>query len=41
MKTFLLSIAAFFIAAAAAAQVPSGPVENAKGVSFDTSLLLK
>ena len=41
MKTFLLSIAAFFIAAAAAAQVPSVTVENAKGESFDTSLLLK
>ena len=41
MKTFLLSIAALFITVAASAQVPSGTVENAKGESFDTSLLLK
>lgn len=41
MKTFLLSLAALFIAVTAAAQVPSVTVENAKGESFDTSLLLK
>ena len=41
MRTFLLSIAALFIAAAASAQVPSVTVENAKGESFDTALLLK
>ena len=41
MRTFLLSLAALFIAAAAAAQVPSVTVENAKGESFDTSLLLE
>ena len=41
MKTFLLSIAALFITVAASAQVPSVTVENAKGESFDTSLLLK
>ena len=40
MKTFLLSIAALFITVAASAQVPSVTVENAKGESFDTSLLL-
>jgi peroxiredoxin len=36
-----LSIAALFITVAASAQVPSVTVENAKGESFDTSLLLK
>ena len=41
MKTFLLSIAALFITVAASAQVPSVTLENAKGESFDTSLLLK
>ena len=41
MKTFLLSIAAFFVAAVASAQVPSVTVENAKGESFDTSALLE
>ena len=41
MRTFLLSIAALFITVAASAQVPSVTVENAKGESFDTSLLLK
>ena len=41
MRTFLLSLAALFIAVTAAAQVPSVTVENAKGESFDTSLLLK
>ena len=34
-------MAALFIAAVAAAQVPSVTVENSKGESFDTSLLLK
>lgn len=41
MRTFLLSIAALLITVAASAQVPSVTVENAKGESFDTSLLLK
>ena len=41
MRAFLLSIAALFISLAASAQVPSVTVENAKGESFDTSLLLK
>ena len=41
MKTFLLSVAALFVAVTAMAQVPSVTVENAKGESFDTSLLLK
>lgn len=40
MRTFLLSIAALMISVAAAAQVPSVTVENAKGESFDTSSLL-
>ena len=41
MLSFLLSIAAFFVAAVASAQVPSVTVENAKGESFDTSALLE
>ena len=41
MRTFLLTLAAAFITAVAAAQVPSVMVENAKGESFDTSALLK
>lgn len=41
MRTFLLSITALLITVAASAQVPSVTVENAKGESFDTSLLLK
>ena len=40
MRTFLLSIAAPFISALAAAQVPSVTVENFKGESFDTVSLL-
>ena len=40
MRTFLLSIAAFFICALASAQVPSVTVENAKGEAFDTATLL-
>jgi peroxiredoxin len=40
MRTFLLSIAALFISALAAAQVPSVTVENFKGESFDTVSLL-
>ena len=40
MRTFLLSLA-LLVSAVAAAQVPSVTVENAKGESFDTSLLLK
>lgn len=40
MRTFLLSIAALFITAMAAAQVPSVAVENFKGESFDTASLL-
>ena len=39
MRTFLLSIA-LLISAVAAAQVPSVTVENSKGESFDTSLLV-
>ena len=39
MRTFLLSLA-LLVSALAAAQVPSVTVENAKGESFDTSLLL-
>ena len=39
MRTFLLSLA-LLVSAVAAAQVPSVTVENAKGESFDTSLLL-
>ena len=41
MRTFLLSIAALFISALAAAQVPSVTVENFKGESFDTVSLLE
>ena len=40
MRTFLLSIAALFISALAAAQVPSVTVEYFKGESFDTVSLL-
>lgn len=40
MRTFLLSLA-LLVSAVAAAQVPSVTVENAKGESFDTSLLLQ
>ena len=40
MRTFLLTIA-IFISAIASAQVPSVTVENSKGESFDTSLLVK
>ena len=36
-----MSITALLITVAASAQVPSVTVENAKGESFDTSLLLK
>ena len=41
MKTFLLSLAALFMAVAASAQVPSVKVENSKGESFDTAALLE
>ena len=40
MSTFLFSLA-LLVSAVAAAQVPSVTVENAKGESFDTSLLLQ
>ena len=40
MRTFLLSVA-LLISALASAQVPSVTVENFKGESFDTSLLLE
>lgn len=40
MRTFLLSVA-ILISALAYAQVPSVMVENSKGESFDTSLLVK
>lgn len=40
MRNFLLCLA-LLVSAAAAAQVPSVTVENAKGESFDTSLLLQ
>lgn len=40
MRTLLLSIA-LFISAVAAAQVPSVTIENFKGESFDTSVLLE
>lgn len=40
MRTFLLSVA-ILISALASAQVPSVMVENSKGESFDTSLLVK
>lgn len=40
MRTFLLTLAVF-ISAAAAAQVPSVMVENSKGESFDTATLLE
>ena len=40
MRTFLLTIA-LFISAFAMAQVPSVTVENSRGESFDTSLLVK
>ena len=40
MKTFFLSLA-LLVSAIAAAQVPSVTVENTKGESFDTSLLLE
>ncbi len=40
MRTFLLSIA-ILISALASAQVPSVMVENSKGESFDTSVLVK
>ena len=40
MRTFLLSLA-LLVSAVAVAQVPSVTVENAKGESFDTSLLLE
>ena len=40
MRTFLFSLA-LLVSAVAAAQVPSVTVENAKGESFDTSLLLQ
>ena len=39
MRTFLLSIA-LFISAIAAAQVPSVTVENSKGEAFETKTLL-
>ena len=40
MRTFLLSLA-LLVSAGAAAQVPSVTVENSKGESFDTSVLLE
>lgn len=40
MRTFLFSLA-LLVSAVAAAQVPSVTVENAKGESFDTFLLLQ
>lgn len=40
MRTLLLSIA-LFISAVASAQVPSVTIENFKGESFDTSVLLE
>ena len=40
MRTFLLSIA-LFISAIAAAQVPSVTIENSKGESFETKALLE
>ena len=40
MRTFFLSLA-LLVSAIAAAQVPSVTVENTKGESFDTSLLLE
>ena len=40
MRTFLLTLAVF-ISAVAAAQVPSVVVENSKGESFDTAVLLE
>ena len=40
MRTFLLSIA-LFISAIAAAQVPSVTIENAKGEAFETKSLLE
>ena len=40
MRTFLLSIA-LLISAVAAAQVPSVTIENFKGESFDTSVILE
>ena len=40
MKTFLLSLA-LLVSAVMYAQVPSVTVENAKGESFDTAVLLK
>ncbi|MBE6231133.1 MAG: TlpA family protein disulfide reductase [Bacteroidales bacterium] len=40
MRTFLLSIA-LFITVAAAAQIPSVTVENAKGETFNTKVLLE
>lgn len=41
MKTFILSLAAMFVAAVSAAQVPSVTVETVKGESFDTADLLE
>lgn len=40
MRSILLSLA-LFVSAVAAAQVPSVTVENSKGESFDTSVLLE
>ena len=40
MRTFLLSLAAMFLAVSAMAQVPSVKVENSKGEAFDTAQLL-
>ena len=41
MRTFITSLAALLISVAAAAQVPSVTVENAKGEAFNTKTLLK
>ena len=41
MRTFIISLAALLISVAAAAQVPSVTVENAKGEAFNTKTLLK
>ncbi len=41
MRAFITSLAALLISVAAAAQVPSVTVENAKGEAFNTKTLLK
>lgn len=41
MRTFLLSLAAMFVSAAAFAQIPSVKVENSKGEAVDTGSLLE